>query len=45
VRSRIGVAMQEAALDDYATAYEHLQLSARLWGSAARLWARMNRAA
>ena len=32
VRSRIGVAMQDAALDDYATAYQHLQLSARLWG-------------
>ena len=36
VRSRIGVAMQDAALDDYATAYQHLQLSARLWGLARR---------
>jgi ABC-2 type transport system ATP-binding protein len=32
VRSRIGVAMQDAALDDYATARQHLQLAARLWG-------------
>jgi ABC-2 type transport system ATP-binding protein len=32
VRSRIGVAMQDAALDDYATAHQHLQLSARLSG-------------
>jgi ABC-2 type transport system ATP-binding protein len=36
VRSRIGVAMQDAALDDYATARQHLQLSARLWGLSRR---------
>jgi len=32
VRSRIGVAMQGAALDDYATARQHLKLLARLTG-------------
>jgi ABC-2 type transport system ATP-binding protein len=36
VRSRIGVAMQDAALDDYATARQHLQLAARLWGLSRR---------
>jgi ABC-2 type transport system ATP-binding protein len=37
VRSRIGVAMQDAALDDYATARQHLELSARLWGLGRRV--------
>ena len=36
VRRRIGVTMQEAALDDYATPRQHLELSGRLWGLGAR---------
>ncbi len=36
VRRRIGVTMQEAALDDHATARQHLQLIAGLWGMGRR---------
>jgi ABC-2 type transport system ATP-binding protein len=36
VRRRIGVTMQDAALDEYATARQHLELSGRLWGFSAR---------
>ena len=36
VRARIGVTMQHAALDDFATPRQHLELSARLWGLSKR---------
>ncbi|MCA1697004.1 MAG: ATP-binding cassette domain-containing protein, partial [Actinobacteria bacterium] len=35
-RKAIGVAMQEAALDDLMTGTEHLQLVGQLWGQKAR---------